>query len=77
MLPYYDYYYYYYYCILIRSDSPSGLFFRARLLLFILAHLVLPSSYVSLSYFILAVHMRKTLMHELPISYSHTEWYRK
>ena len=42
----------------LGSDSPSGLFFRARLLLSILAHLVLPSSYVSLSYFILAVHMR-------------------
>ena len=41
----------------------------------------LPSSAVSFSYFIRAVPMRecfgKTLVHEFPMSYSHTEWYHR
>ena len=44
----------------------------------ILTLLFLASSFVSLSYFIFPVPMRecgKTLVHEFPISYSHTEWY--
>ena len=55
------------------------IFFVPALLLSILPPLFFPSSSVSLSYFILAVPMRecfwKTLVHEFPISYSHTKWY--
>ena len=53
-------------------------FFCARCTLFILTDLFLPSSSVSLSYFIICCsHARvfwKTLVHEFQISNSHTEW---
>ena len=62
------------------SDKPAGLFFffAPPSLLSILTPLVFSSSSVYLSYFILCFHapvFGKTLLHELPISYSHTEWY--
>ena len=64
----------------LGCDRPSGLLlFVPALLPSILSPLFLPSSPVSLSYLILAVLMReafeKTLVHEFPVSYSHTEWY--
>ena len=57
-------------------------FFIVRVLLlsiYILTPRFSPSSFVSLSYFILAVPMSeclgiKMLMHDFLISYSHTEW---
>ena len=77
----YYYYYYYYYCILIRIVyRPSGLHFSfdPALLFSILTSLVLPSSSITLSYFILAVLLRECLgKHSCmsPISYNHNEWY--
>ena len=63
----------------LGCDRPSGLLlFVPALLFFVLTPLFQPPSSVSLSYFILAVPMPvfgKTLVHEIPISYSHTEWY--
>ena len=63
----------------LGCDRPSGLlFFEPTILLSIRTPLFLPTSSVSLSYFILAVPMLvfgKTLVHEFPMSYSHTEWY--
>ena len=64
----------------LGCDRPSGLLLFVRaLLLSILTLLFLPSSSVSLSYFVLAVPMRECLrkhscMGSL-MSYSHTEWY--
>ena len=60
---------------------PGLLFFVPALLLSILTPFFLPSSSVSLSYFIFAVPMPECLgkhscmSSEFPISYSHTEWY--
>ena len=52
----------YYHIMLIGCDRPSGhLYFVPALLFFILTPLFLPSSSVSLSYFILAIPMRKCL----------------
>ena len=63
-----------YYCILVRMLYAVGTFFFVpALLLSILTPLSLPSSSVSLSYFILAVCMRECF--GFPMSYSHTEWY--
>ena len=71
-----------YVCILLLYFDSSVIgrldfFFGPILLLSILTPLFLPSSSVSLSYFILAVPMRqclgKTLVHEFPMSYSYTE----
>ena len=61
-------------------DGPAGLlFFVPALLLSILTPLVLPSSSVSLSYFVLAVLMCECLgkhsWMSCPISYSHADWY--
>ena len=56
-------YYVYYYCILIRIWKAVGtsFFFMSALLLSILTPLFLPSSSVSLPYFVLAVPMRECL----------------
>ena len=63
----------------LGCDRPSGLLLFVPTVLFsILTPLFCVSSSVSLSYFVLAVPMRKCLRkhsHELPVSYSHTEWY--
>ena len=63
----------------LGCDRLSGLLlFVPALLLSILTPLLLPTSSVSLSYFVLAVPMRvfgKTLVYEFPMSYSHNEWY--
>ena len=64
----------------LGCDRPSGLLlFVPALLLSILTPLFLPSSSV---FFVLfrscCSHARvfgKTLVHEFPVSYSHTEWY--
>ena len=62
-------YYVYYYCIFLGSVRPSGLlFFLVAFLLSILMPLSLPSSSVSLSYFILAVPIREGLGKHLCIS---------
>ena len=63
----------------LGRDRPSGHpFFVPTLLLSILKPLFLPTSSVSLSYFILAIPMheclRKHSFMSSPISYSHTEW---
>ena len=63
----------------LGCDRPSGLLlFVPALLLSAVTPLFLPSSFFSLSYFVLAVPMRECLgklLHEFPMSYSHTEWY--
>ena len=64
----------------LGSDRLSGLFsFVPALLFSILTPLFCPSLPVPLSYFSLcrsdARVFGKTLVHEFPISYSHTEWY--
>ena len=71
--------YYVYIVIWLGSERPSGFSFVPTLLLSILKLLFLPSSSVSLYYFILAVLMRECFGKHphtsSPISYSHTEWY--
>ena len=62
----------------LGCDTTSGLLLFVPAVLFsILTPLFRVSSSVSLSYFILAVPMceclGKTLVHEFPVSYSHTE----
>ena len=53
-------YFVYYYCILVGCDRPSGLLlFVPALLLSILTSLFLPSSSVSLCYFVLTFPMRE------------------
>ena len=69
-----------YYVFWLGCDSPSALLFIVPvLLLSVLTPLFLPSSSVSLYYFILVVPMQecfeKRLLHEFPISYRYTEWY--
>ena len=63
----------------LGCDMPSELLLFVPAVLFsILMPLFCPSSSVSFFYFILAVPMReckKILVHEFPVSYSHTEWY--
>ena len=77
-----QYFVYYYYCILVWMwcDRRTS-FIRARCTFFhtqILMPLFCVSSSVSLSYFVpCCSHAQvfwKTLVHEFPMSYSHTEW---
>ena len=54
--------YYYYYCVFIMEDKPSRLlFFLPAFLFSILTPLFLPTSSVSLTYFILVVPMHECL----------------
>ena len=73
-------YFVYYYCILIRMRQAVGTsFFRARFAFFHTHACLL----ISFAYFFILFHsccshaqvFGKTLVHEFPISYSHTEWY--
>ena len=60
--------------VLLFSDRPSGFFFRARFIYFHTLAFLLFFVLVNSCCFYLRV-FRKTLVHEFPISYSHTEWY--
>ena len=73
-------FYVYYYFILIGSDRPSGLLFFCALFTSFHTHTSLLAFIVC--FFILfhsccsnVLVSGKTLVHEFPISYSHTEWY--
>ena len=75
---------YYYYCIMyifrLGCDRPSGLLLFVPAVLFFHTHASLLSVFVCL---IVLFHscwshtwvFGKTLVHEFPVSYSHTEWY--
>ena len=74
-------YYVYYYCILIRYGLAALPYFRARFYFFPYPTSLLIFFFFS-CFFVLfhscCSHSRlfgKTLVHESPISYSHTEWY--